>query len=201
MGDSLNEQLSAPNSGRKPRSRACGCRLEPQGQAAWHSSLPCCCTHHPLPSGGVAAPQILLGALLGLRCPQNCGSGTIWKSIIWPGQTHARACSKLNIMDDGMPERNPVPWSDLVYQRNLTGETRGSTGNVIWIPCVLWFRCGTYTFMASSIRCAGKPVVNHTKLLLFSVFFILNKNFFYGKMLLFFGHSHWKSSEWLFSWK
>lgn len=193
--------MSAPNSGRKPRSRACGCPLEPQGQAAWHSSLPCCCTHHLLPSGGVAAPQILLGALLGLRCPQNCASGTIWKSIIWPGQTHARACSKLNIMDDGMPERNPVPWSDLVYQRNLTGETRGSTGKVIWIPCVLWFRCGTYTFMASSIRCAGKPVVNHTNLLLFSVFFILNKNFFYGKMLLFFGHSHWKSSEWLFSWK
>lgn len=124
----LNEQMSAPNRGREPMSRACGCSLEPQGQAAWHSSWPWNCTHHPLPSGGVAEPQILLGALLGLHCPQNSASGTIWKSVIWLGQTHARACSKLNIMDDGMPELNRVPWSDLVYPRNLTGETRGSTG-------------------------------------------------------------------------
>lgn len=37
--------------------------------------------------------------------------------------------------------------------------------------------------MTSFTRCTGKPVVNHAKLLLF---FMLNKNVFYTKVLFFF---------------
>jgi len=38
-------------------------------------------------------PRCLLGVPLGICCPQNSALGTIWKSISWPGQTRARACS------------------------------------------------------------------------------------------------------------
>lgn len=47
------------------------------------------------------------------------------------------------------------------------------------------FRCETHAFTTSLTRCTGKPVVNHTELVLFSVVFMLNKIFFCTRMLSF----------------
>lgn len=141
----MKEQMSAPTSGREHKSRACSCLLGPQGQALIHRAV----HTTTLPQMRWLHPRCLLGTLLGIHCPQNRALGTIWKSVSWPGQTHARACSKLNIADDGMPVLNLILFSDLVYQRNFTGKTvaRGSTGADkpnLNSPCVViqvWETC------------------------------------------------------------
>lgn len=145
----MKEQTSAPPGRREPGSRACGCLL----RATWHGAALIHEAVHAtsLPSsGGLAASQMLTRtSLLGVRCPQNCALGTIWKSVNWPGQTHARACSKLNIVDDSMPVLSTMPWSDLVYQKNFIEKrvTRGSTGagklnlNSLCVTIQVWHTC------------------------------------------------------------
>lgn len=139
-----------------------------------------------IPQTGWLLPRYLLENLLSIRCPQNCALGIIWKSISWPGQTHARTSSKVNTADDGM--LNPMPWPVFICQRNFTDKTvaRGSSGaRKPNLNSLSSFRCEIRAFMTSFTRCTGKPVVNHTKLVLLSVVFMLNKIFFCASMLSF----------------
>lgn len=186
--DSLKEQILALTVVREPSSRACGCLLRSWDPEAWPPFLHRDVHTTSLPQTGWLHPRFLLKTLLSICCPQNCALGSIWKSISWPVQTHARASSKVNTADDGMPVLNPMPWSDLVCQRNFTDKTvsRGSSGaRKPNLNSLSSFR-EIYAFMTSFTRCTGKPVVNHTKLLLFSVVFMLNKIFFYTRMHSFF---------------
>lgn len=191
----LKEQTLALNVVREPSSRAC--LLNSWDQEAQPASLHRAVHTITLPpslrqgwipdsywkiSSAYVAPELDLGDCL--------------ERISWPGQTHARASSKVSSADDGMPVLNPMPWSDLVCQRNFTDKTvaRGCGGARKTNPNSLSsFRCEIRAFMTSFTRCTGKPVVNHAELVLFPVVFMLSKIFFYTRMLSFFGYSHSKS--------
>ena len=139
--------MSALTRGREPGSGACGCLLRPQSQAAWCSSHPRSCTHHLSPSDGVAASQMLTRNSPRHTLPPELCLGDYLEEYMHG--THARACSKVNSADDSMPVFNPMPWSDLVYQRNFTGKmvARGRTGagkpnlNSLCVVIQMWDTC------------------------------------------------------------
>lgn len=129
---------------------------------------------------GWPCPSCLLGALLGLSAPRLVAGHCLEQSCLaWskPGQNQARACCKLNGVEDHVPGLNSMTWSTLVYQWNFTGKmvARDSTGANQNFLCIV---IQLYDFFINIfVRSTGKPVLNHMKLFSFSVFSMLNNNF------------------------
>lgn len=92
--------------GLEPAATSSGPRTRQHSSAPIHGALH---TTSLPPSNGVAASQMpTRNPPWHTLHPELC-LRTTQESISWPGQTHHKACWKLNCADDGMPVLNTIP--------------------------------------------------------------------------------------------
>lgn len=144
------------------------------------------------PSDRVVASQILTGKSPQHMLPPELCLGEYLEEyqVTWSNSCQGKLKSKYCRWWHAQP--HGLVWfrlSEELYWQNTATGVAVEPENLIWIPC--HHLC--VRFMPLWLVLPGKSVVNHTKLVLLSVVFMLNKIFFLCKNALFFGYSHSKS--------
>lgn len=120
--------LGGGSPGLEPAAASSGPRTRQHCAAPIHGALHTTSLLPSLPpSNWVAASQMLTRNPPWHILPPELCLRTIQECISWSGQTHAKACWKLNCADDGMPVLNTMPdkfhWENGSYESHWSWET------------------------------------------------------------------------------